>query len=95
MHERDEERFGEMIQIPADIGGLRELLCDEADECIQFVGGRQHDVGEEVLFVGEVLVHGLLGDPGAHGDLLHRGALVPPGEERPDGRFTDLTVAAL
>ena len=58
-------------------------------------GRRQHDVGKEVLLVGEVLVDGLLGDPGAHGDVFHGGAVVPIGQEDPDGRFTDLAVASI
>src|SRR5262249_36164440 len=45
-----------------------------------------HDLGEEALFVSEVLIDGLFGDGGQRGDLVHARAEVAAAEKHHAGR---------
>jgi hypothetical protein len=81
--------FGELTQVRSQVVGGGEGAAHGVDEPVDLVGGVEDDAGEQLLLIGEVLVHGLLGDRGLGRDLIHAAALVPGVEEDGRGRFQD------
>jgi hypothetical protein len=52
--------------------------------CDDFVAGRVEQCEVEVELAREVLVEHGFGDPGALGDVVHRGGVVSLGDEDPE-----------
>jgi len=78
-------------------GDLRLLEHVEGShEAVHCVGDVEHDLAEQLVLVGEVLVNGLLRHRRERGDLVHAGAVVSfHGAHAPgDGRQSALSASS-